>query len=57
MKKKVYRVKIRPIATDIEIVTGAFETEEDAWHWVENNDCPLVDYEVFPDEAPPEEDH
>ncbi len=52
--KKVYRVRIRPIATDIVIIKGAFETEEDAWNWVKNNDCPLVDYEVFPDEAPPE---
>ena len=57
MKKKVYRLRIRPIATDIEIIKGSFETEEDGWNWVENNDCPLVDYEVFPDEAPSEEDY
>ena len=55
--KNVYRVRIRPIATDVEIIKGSFETEEEAWNWVENNACPLVDYEVFPDETPPEEDH
>lgn len=55
--KKVYCVRIRPIATDVEIIKGAFETEEDAWNWVENNDCPLVDYAIFPDEMPPEEEH
>ena len=55
--KKAYKIRIRPIATDIEIIKGTFKTEDDAWNWVENNDCPLVDYEVFSDETPPEEDH
>ena len=51
----VYKVRIHPIATDVEIIKGLFETKEDAWNWVENNDCPLVDYEVFLDETPQEE--
>lgn len=55
--KNVYRVRIRPIATDVEIIKGSFETEEEAWNWVEINNCPLVDYEVFSDETPSEEEN
>ena len=30
----------------IVIAEGLFETEEDAWNWVNENNCPLVDYEI-----------
>ena len=42
-----YKVIIRPIATDIVITKGMFKTEEDAWNWVEANNCPVVDYDVI----------
>lgn len=43
----MYIVKIYPIATDTVITIGGFETEEDAWKWIEEHNNPLVDYEVI----------
>ncbi len=52
-----YKVKIRPISTDVEITKGPFDSEEEAWAWTEQNNNPLVDYDVVteddPDEVPP----
>ena len=35
----------------ITLTEGPFETEEEAWNWVDENNCPLVDYEVVPVES------
>ena len=55
MNKKVYRVKIRPIAMDIVILKGPFQSEEEAWKWIEQNNNPLVDFDVVAETEPPEE--
>ena len=47
MSNIVYKVVIRLIATDIEIRQGSFSTEEEAWQWVEEHNCPVVDYDVI----------
>ena len=44
----LYKVKITPIIPSIEIWKGPFITMEEAWRWVEENNCPFVDYEVIP---------
>ena len=50
-----YKVRIRPIATDIAIILGSYDSEEAAWNWVEANNLPFVDYDVVPEsETPPE---
>lgn len=52
-----YRVRIVPIIPTVEIWKGPFQTEDEAWEWVEQNNNPFVDYEVVPTEpedTPPE---
>ena len=46
-KDVVFKVIIRPIATDMVITKGSFKTEAEAWNWIEANNCPLVDYDVI----------
>lgn len=42
----MYRVKITPIIPIYEVYTGCFETEKEAWQWVDEHNDPFVDYEV-----------
>ena len=42
----MYRVKITPIISIYEVYTGCFETEEEAWQWIDEHNNPFVDYEV-----------
>ena len=53
-----YNVRIRPIAMNIVILKGPFSSEEEAWEWAEQNNNPLVDYDVLAveeeqDDVPP----
>ncbi len=43
-----YKVRITPIASTEEIWIGPFISMEEAWNWVEQHNCPYVDYEVVP---------
>ncbi len=45
-----YKVRITPIIPTFEIWEGPFQTEDEAWEWVEQNNCPYVDYDVVPAE-------
>ncbi len=42
-----YLVQIRPIIGCTTTITGPFETEEEAWKWVDENNCPFADYDVL----------
>ncbi len=42
-----YAIRIRPIVGNYETVKGFFATPEEAWQWVEDNNDPLMDYDVF----------
>ena len=44
----LYKVRIIPIIPLIEIWKGPFQTEDEAWEWVEQDNNPFVDYEVVP---------
>ena len=43
-----HKVRITPIIPTFEIQEGPFQTEDEAWEWVERNNCPYVDYDVIP---------
>ena len=52
----MYQVEIHLIAMDVVITKGSFETEEEAWAWVEENNLPFADFFVVPKpESPPKE--
>ena len=44
----LYKVKIIPTIPIVEIWKGPFISMEEAWQWVEENNCPFVDYAVAP---------
>ncbi len=44
----LYKVRITPIIPTFEIWEGPFFTEDEAWEWVKENNCPYVDYDVVP---------
>ena len=46
-----YKVKIVPIIPTVEIWKGPFQTEEEAWEWVDLHNNPYVDYEVVADDT------
>ncbi len=52
-----YKVRIVPIISTFEIWKGPFQTEAEAWEWIDQHNCPFVDYEVVAidgtDESPP----
>lgn len=43
-----YKVRITPIIPLVEIWKGPFISMDEAWKWVEENNNPIVDYEVVP---------
>lgn len=44
----LYKVRIKPIIPTFETWVGPFRTEDEVWEWVEQNNCPYVDYDVVP---------
>ncbi len=43
----MYIVKIVPIIPLYVLYVGGFQTEEEAWAWVDEHNDPFVDYEVI----------
>ncbi len=48
-------VKITPIIPTETYWKGPFQSEEEAWNWVENNNCPYVDYDVVERDQEPDD--
>lgn len=52
----MFKVLIKPIVGDWEFVKRGFGTEAEAWQWVEDHNCPFVDYEVIEERRDSHED-